>query len=166
MLQPKDILGKPVVATSSGREVGSVDHLLFEPGRHHLYGMVIKPRDKKDPERLLHSNDVKAIGSEAVTVEREEQVGLYDADDRARDYMQFGLHGLRVLTEDGNELGKVDTLLLNDDGSIEAYQTSGGLLGLTSGKQIKVSDVVSAGEDAIVVQSGVEESATSEEAAR
>ncbi len=152
MIQPKDLLGKSVIATATGTDLGSVDHLLFKPGEHRLYGFVIKPRDKNQPAQLLVRENVKAIGSEAITVQNEAQLAVYDADSQARDYMNLGLHGLKILTEDGNQVGQVDSVLLNDDGTINSYETSTGILGLGSKRQIQIADVIAVGGDALVVR--------------
>lgn len=153
--EPKDILDMPVLATSTGRDLGTVKQLLFLPGEHLLYGFVIKPRTKGDPDRILLRENIKSIGEAAVTIEKEEAAGLFDADSQARELLTAGgqLHGTKILTEEGNEVGKVDTLLLDESGSIAAYKISSGVLGLGSGHEIKVSSVVTAGPDAIIVSS-------------
>jgi uncharacterized protein YrrD len=45
----------------------------------------------------------------------------------------------------------VDKVLLNEDGSVASYQVAKGLLGFASRKEIPPSEVVSIGEDAVIV---------------
>jgi uncharacterized protein YrrD len=153
----RDLLNKAVLTISTGMQIGTVDQLLFEPGQHMLYGIVVKPRDKGEPQLVVRSGSVRSYGDQAITVQSEADATAFDADRKARELAGDGGHlgGLRVVTEDGNELGTVDTVEINDDGSIAAYRTGGGMLGLKSGKEIRPEQIVSAGPDAIIVSSAV-----------
>jgi len=63
----------------------------------------------------------------------------------------IGLKGMRIVTEDGNQLGKMGSLLMNEDGTIEAYHAKTGIMGFGKGRDIEPSNVLIAGEDAIIV---------------
>jgi uncharacterized protein YrrD len=150
--EAKDLLKKPVIATTSGQQLGEVDQLLFEPGQHALYGMVIKARDG-GPSLLLQREQIRSIGKDAITVEREESTERFDANSTAQHLANTGGHlgGLEVMTEDGEKLGKVDNVMLNEDGTVASYQISSGPLGLGGKRDILPSEVVTAGADAIII---------------
>jgi uncharacterized protein YrrD len=149
--EARDLLDMPVIATDTGRRLGEVDKLLFEPGAHAMLGLVVKPTDK-EPLLLLPRDKVRSIGKDAVTTVDEASLQVLDSDQHARRLAEGPGHlsGLRILTEDGDDLGKVDNVLLNDDLSVASYQVSTGLLGMSK-REFRVSDVVSAGPDAIVI---------------
>jgi uncharacterized protein YrrD len=153
----KDLLNLPVITTGTAREMGTVDQVLFEPGQHQLYGVVVKRQNKSDPDLVVHATDIKSYGDQAVTIESEDNTVLFDADQKARELAPASGHlgNTRVLTEDGSEVGKIDTVLINEDGSIAAYRTFGGLLGLSPGKEFPPDQVVSASEDAIIVVNSI-----------
>ncbi len=150
----KALLNMPIITTSTGKEVGTVEQVLFDPGQHHLYGIVVKRAEKSDPALIVLAAKVKSYGGQAITIENEGDAGVFDSDDKAREIAPSIGHlgGTKVLTEDGNEVGKIDTVMINDDGSIANYRTAGGLLGLGSGKDFSPDQIVSAGVDAIIVR--------------
>jgi uncharacterized protein YrrD len=150
----KQLLNMPVVATETGSEMGSVDQVLFQPGAHQLYGLVVKSREKSDPLRLVRAQNVKSYGDQAVTVTSEEDAVAFESDKTALEIAPASGHlgGRKVLTEQGNEVGKVETVIINGDGSVKAYRTAGGLLGLASGTEFTPAHVVSVGDDAIIVR--------------
>ncbi|MGE0059463.1 MAG: PRC-barrel domain-containing protein [Dehalococcoidia bacterium] len=150
----KQLLNMPIVAIATGKEIGTVQQLIFEPGQHQLYGLVVKRPDKSDPTLVVRAMNVKSYGDQAITIDSQQDATVFDSDERARAIASSPGHlrGVTVLSEDGNEVGKVDTVIINDAGAIEKYETSGGLLGLGSGKGFAPSQIVSAGEDAIIVR--------------
>jgi uncharacterized protein YrrD len=149
------LLNKPVYSISSGREMGTVYKLFFEPETHILYGYGLRAKQKKDPELLLRRLDVRAIGPDAITIASDDKVSFLDQDPRAGELEALGstLKGLRVVTEDGSDLGKMGTIMLNEDGTVEAYHAKTGILGFGQGRDIQPESVITAGEDAIIVSS-------------
>jgi uncharacterized protein YrrD len=152
MRDAKEILNLPVVVLESGLEVGKVRDLLFEPAEHRLYGMVIDGKGDR-PKMVLPRDRIGSIGENAVTIANLDQVSLFDSDETAQRLEKTGGHlgGMRVLTEGGNLIGKVDTVMLHEDGRIASYQTSSGLLGLGGKTDIQPEQVVTAGTDAIII---------------
>jgi uncharacterized protein YrrD len=148
-------MNRHVISVSTGRDLGSVNRLLFEPESYSLYGFGVRSKDKNDPEMVLLKRDVKAIGADAITVDSDDKVGVLNEDTRAQELVAMGkgLKGKPIVTEDGNQLGKMSTLVLNEDGGIRALHASSGILGRGAGKDISPGSVLIAGEDAIIVSS-------------
>ena len=155
MREAKQLLDLPVISVDSGKQLGLVDELLFEPGRHVLFGLVLK-REGDERRFLLQREQIKAVGKDAVTVEDESRLEVFDANEEARRIgaLTHGGHLLemKVLNEGGDVLGKVDKVMLEDDLTVSSYHASKGFLGLGSKQDIKPDEIVSAGEDAIVVR--------------
>ena len=152
----KELLNMPVLTISTGKEMGTVEQFLFEPGAHRLYGIIVKSSTKDEPDTVVLSAKIKSFGDKAVTIVSEQDATVFAADIRAQELAResTALNGIKVLTADGNEVGTIDTILINDDGTVAAYHTSSGLLGRGAGKDIAPDMVISAGKDAIIV-SGV-----------
>ena len=152
MKEAKDLVNMPIVSVATGRQIGQVKELLFEPGGHALYGLVLK---QPDDERVLlvRRENVRSFGNDAITIEDEAGAEVFDANDRAREIGLLGgshLGGMKVMDQDGNEIGEVDKVMLNDDGTINCYRAYSGLLGL-SHQDFRPDEIVSAGRDAIIV---------------
>jgi uncharacterized protein YrrD len=154
-MELKRLMNRRVISVSTGRELGNVNRLLFEPQSYSLYGFGVRSKGKNDPELVLLKRNVKAIGADAITVESDDRVGVLADDTRAQELVAMGrgLKGKPIVTEDGNELGKMSTLVLDEDGSIRALHASSGLLGRGAGKDISPGSVLIAGQDAIIVSS-------------
>jgi len=105
------------------------------------------------PAMVLPRDRIGAIGENAVTIASLDEVSILGSDETAQRLEKGGGHlgGMRVLTEGGDLLGKVDTVMIHDDGRIASYQTSSGLLGLGGKTDIQPEQVVTAGTDAIIV---------------
>lgn len=148
----KELLDKRVIATDSGREIGKVEQLLFSPGQHALMGLVLKAEDGK-PVLFLRRERVRSFGNDAITVSNESAVEVLDSDADARRLAKGPGHVLNmdVFTAGGDKLGSVDKVLLNEDGTVNSYRTSTGLLGMGAKQEIVPSDVIGASEDSIVV---------------
>ena len=64
--QATQLLDSPVIATESGKQLGLIDELIFEPGQYGLFGFVLKA-NSDNRKMLLPRAKVKAVGKDAVT---------------------------------------------------------------------------------------------------
>ena len=149
-----ELLDLPVISTATGSRLGKVHGLLFEPGQHLLFGFVLDG-EGGSPRLFLNRERIKSIGRDAITVEDDHSPEVFEGNERARDLAVRGgrLTGMKVFTEDGNQIGQIDRVMLNEDGSIDGYHSSSGLLGLGTRRDISPTEIVSAGADAIVISS-------------
>lgn len=126
--------GHKVVSTSSATTVGRVDELLVEPAQRAVVALHLK-KTEGDVDTLLWPA-MTAFGRDAVTVSGAE--ALVKADGRIAELAGKPAHllGKRVLTEDGDEQGKVQdvefdpetgtlTTLLTDRAEIPGERLSG-----------------------------------------
>jgi uncharacterized protein YrrD len=154
-MELKALMNRRVISVGSGREMGQVNRLLFEPESYTLYGFGIRPKRKNDPEMVLLRRDIKAIGADVITIDRDERVRPLLEDAHAQELVSMGkgLKGKPIVTEDGNELGKMATLVLAEDGSIRALHASSWPMGFGQGHDIDPGSVLISGEDVIIVSS-------------
>jgi len=154
----KELISMPVVATTEGRRIGRVKDVLFDPSAHALLGLMVGA-DDVDATMFLERQRIKGIGQDAVTVEGESALEPYAPAGRTREVVESGIHlrGANVLTEGGDSIGKLDRVLVNEDGTVASYRVSKGLLGFIYRKEIPPSEIVKIGEDAVIVADTVSE---------
>jgi uncharacterized protein YrrD len=154
-----ELLSMPVIATSEGKELGRVKDVLFDPERHALLGVMVSPSTGMDSLKFVGRDQIQAIGDAAITVTGTGALREVSSQPRAREIVDSGLHlrGTNVVTETGNSLGTVDKILIDDTGSVASYHASSGLLGFGDKTDIMPREVISIGEDAIVVMQSAEQ---------
>src|SRR5689334_17028830 len=89
-MELKALMNRRVISVSSGREMGQVNRLLFEPESYTLYGFGVRPKRKNDPELVLQRGDIKAIGADAITIDRDERVKPLLEDTHAAELVSMG----------------------------------------------------------------------------
>jgi uncharacterized protein YrrD len=144
----------PVISTREGREVGRVKDVVFDPGKHELLGMMVSTgASEGDPTMFLPRTAIHSIGDHAVTVDSEEKLTNASSYARVREVLDSGIHlkGSPVLTEAGDAIGKVDKILVDDEGRVAAYEVSHGLFSFINRRRIPPDGVISIGQDAIIV---------------
>jgi uncharacterized protein YrrD len=154
VIDAKNLLDMRVIATDTGRQLGVVDELLFEPGRHVLLGLLLKTEGDR-PQLLVTRANVQSFGRDAITVSVESAAEVLDANEHARQLGISGGHLLKidVLTQNGDKIGSIDRVLLNEDGTINCYRASSGFLGMGAKQDLSPEDVVAASKDSFVVSS-------------
>ncbi len=150
------LISRPVIDTSHGRQLGRVKDAVFDPEQQVFLGLLVEARPGGD--MFLQRERIRAFGGDAVTVESESSLTPLVAEPRARAVVESGVHlrGSPVVTEEGEKLGSLDHIALNDDGSIACYSVSSGFLSLGDRIDILPSRVKTIGVDAIVVAPDVD----------
>jgi uncharacterized protein YrrD len=148
-----DLVSMPVIATHEGRNLGRVKDVLFDTTEHAVLGLIIERR-RNDRALFLPRACIRSIGHDALTVSDTEELAAPEADPRAFQVMQSGIHikGTPVVTESGEAIGKVERILLTRDCGVAAYVTSHGPLGFGGKEEVRPEDVISIGRDVMVVR--------------
>jgi uncharacterized protein YrrD len=149
----------PVIAVNEGKELGRVKDVLFDPDRHALLGVMVSPNAGMDTLKFVDREQIESIGDSAITVSASAALTEISARPRAQEIANSGLHlrGTPVVTETGNSLGTVDKILIDESGNITAYHASSGLLGFGDRTDVLPEEVISVGDDAIVVMHSAEQ---------
>jgi uncharacterized protein YrrD len=152
-------LSKPVIPVNEGKELGRVKDVLFDPDRHALLGVMVSPNTGMDTLKFVDRDQIESIGDSAITVSGSSALTEVSSQPRAEEIVNSGLHlkGTSVVTETGNSLGTVDKILIDDTGNITAYHASSGLLGFGDRTDVLPDEVISVGDDAIVVTHSAEQ---------
>ena len=152
----EQLMSLPIFATSEGRELGRIKDVLFDPEQQVLLGVLVDTAHSSDDvggAMFIERAAIQSMGADAVTVSGDDVLRRLDDSQQARDVMESGIHlkGARVLTEAGDAIGKVDKVLIADDGRISGYTTASGLLGFGDKNEIDAGHVLKIGQDAIIV---------------
>jgi uncharacterized protein YrrD len=109
--------------------------------------------DQVQSQFFVNRQSIRAIGTDAVAVESGDALGGMESQAKAREVIESGIHlrGAKVISEEGNEIGKVDKVFVDETGMISGYRTSTGLLGFGQKDEITPDQVTTIGQDAIVV---------------
>lgn len=162
MRKGKSLIGLRVVGQSDGSELGNVWDLVFDHdsdevlalvlSESHLFGLI--------KTQVVPWNQVRSIGDDAVLVDSAaSKIAAPDAP-RINAVMERGtaFSGSRILSEDGQDLGTLADLHLDEaTGRVVGYEVSGGFVSDTlRGKRfLPASSDLKLGADTALVPSGV-----------
>lgn len=120
-MRARELKGRPVLDVVEAREVAKVEAVVVDPEARRVVGLRVK-----GDRPLLPMGSVKALGPDAVTVEGVDALRLPQpgAEQRAIDDSLDPL-GRLVLADDGTELGTVDDLEADDDGTLRSLTVAG-----------------------------------------
>lgn len=161
MRKSQDVLGLPVFAISSGKEIGVVRDLLFD-SRQHLYGLLVESKGWMKRRRCIPADRITSFGLDAVTVDSEEALeGSLEGEHDKVVGVCSGKHklkGLPVMTATGHELGRLENVyFLEEVGTLIGYElTDGFLTDLREGrKALRTTECLTWGDDALIVPGNV-----------
>lgn len=153
MRKRKELQGLAVVDVSGGRKLGSVRDLVVSPENGRIVALIVSGGMLGGAESWVSVDDVRAIGSDAVTVEAENvarpEAEMPDGIRAARDASR-SLTGKKVVTANGTLVGTVSDYLVDDtEMRVTGLTIGGGLLSTEEG--LAADRVLSVGPDAIIV---------------
>jgi len=118
-------IGRKVISRASAEALGVVAHVLIDPERGFVTGLVI---GKGKKAQLIDWDQIGGFGPDAVVVSDEAALRA-PADDRERRAASgdLGLVGKRALSEAGNELGQLDDITFDPaTGALDVLRVGGG----------------------------------------
>ncbi|TCS83812.1 PRC-barrel domain-containing protein [Tepidibacillus fermentans] len=150
-----DVIGLPVLDTSSGKMIGSVKDVYFND-EGSLMGIAVESKSFFSKTAFLSFENIGAIGDDAVTVGTKRLLSPLDAIDHYHGFYSGKtlLKGQPIITTNGHELGHVeDVYFMEEMGKIIGYELSDGLLSdITEGRRvIEFPQKMIIGEDAMIV---------------
>lgn len=155
----KDLLNLPVVSNAAASEIGRVQEVLFNPGAHALFGLVVTPVEKDADLLLIPKRGIRSIGKDAITVDSLTGTEFFKNSARAQEISAAGGYreGMEVMTQSGESVGKVDKVTINEDGTVASYHSTTGFFG--SKHDIEPSEVVSSSREKLIISDNAREGA-------
>jgi uncharacterized protein YrrD len=129
MQKVSELVGKPIVSAETGERIGKVSDVLLDPEIRRVLGLVVGG-GLFTAEHVLLSLDVQTFGKDAVIARSVTRiVGPKEWHKQAVEATRSStLKHKRVLTTSGRALGEVHDVLLDDGGTVEAFEVAGGLM--------------------------------------
>lgn len=130
MRKGSDIIGKPLVSLASGKKFRRIRDVLFDQEENRLLGFLIQERGWFSDAQFLPLANVHAIGPDALVIKSADAVVRAHHVPHISGILAHNnvLKGTRMMTTDGHYLGTIVDLYYDDDGRIEGYDVSGGML--------------------------------------
>jgi uncharacterized protein YrrD len=154
----KELVGMTVFAIDGGRNVGTVDRLFFSTEEMRITDLIVSRGgamlEEPEPQRTLPTDRIKAVGRDAITIESEEILDVTTDGEVPDGRVAFDeIEREKVITESGDEIGQVSSVSFGDTTFLlEQVEVSRGFL--SGNAVIPVNQIVSIGEDVIVVKDG------------
>ncbi len=135
MIKASEVIGRSVTAREGGHEAGKVKDLVVDQTGKRVLGFILA-------EGLLKSTKVapwatlQAIGPDAVVLDSVANIVKAAESVEIKAALEGGtsIHGLRLQTTDGKDLGKVEDFYFDEvSGAVEGYEVSGGVFADTLG---------------------------------
>lgn len=152
----KELVGMTVFAIDGGRNVGTVDRLFFSPDEMRITDLVVSRGtavlEDPEPQRVLPTDRVKAIGRDAITIDSEDHLDVTPDGEVPGGRVAFDeIEREKVITESGDQVGEVASVSFSDETYLlEVIEVSRGFL--SGNAVIPVNQIISVGEDVIVVK--------------
>ncbi len=121
-----ELLGRSVLDLSTATTVGRIDDIVVDAASRRIAGFRLSKTP--GPSTWLAWDDVKAVGADAVTIERPEQVGDESAG-LGRGVRADKVIGGRLLTDEGREMGALADIEIDaESGAVHSLIISTGRL--------------------------------------
>ncbi len=156
MFKGNDVIGKPVITYSDGEIIEKIHDIVFSAESGRVLAFVVSEGGLFASARVLPFEGAKSIGPDAVTVESESSVITVEQNQEIEKLLEtdYVVRGLRVMTEEGKDLGKILDLYFHEDtGVIQGYEVSGGMFAdAISGRSfLPAPQTIKIGKDVVFV---------------
>lgn len=152
------LLDMPVFSISEAESIGLVKNIIIDPAEKCLMALAVDKRGWYHDVRVIPAGKIRSIGEDVINIDEKQSAKRAVNLPRIVENMHkpCSLVGSRIITDDGQVLGRVEHFFLNrEGGAISRLQVgAGGLFaGLLSGHvSIPATYVMTIGAEAIVVQ--------------
>ncbi len=161
LIKGNDVIGLKILSLKQGKQIDDVSDLVYDPQSHQVKALIVDKGGWFSDAKLILYKDVESIGKDAVMVKTTDVVRkASDISERVESIAKADnyLTKTKIVTESGTDLGTVSDIYFDDKtGRVEEFEVSQGIRNLQSGKKrVRVSDIVTIGEDATIVRAVAE----------
>jgi len=112
-----ELIGRPIMDLTTATTVGNIDDVVVDPNGRRVSGLRLGKKGSAAGDWLTWDR-ITAVGPDAVTIQAANQVETFVDDPSRRGLRGNGALGGRVLTDQGREIGVLDDVTIEDDGSL------------------------------------------------
>ena len=130
MATASEIVGRDVVIREGGKVAGKIKDLVVDPSGRQVLAFVIAEGAFKST-KVAPWAGVQAIGPDSVILATEGSIVKADDAPDIKTVLDKDLkvHGVRLQTTTGKDLGKIDDFRFDDlTGAVQGYELSGGVI--------------------------------------
>ncbi len=161
-IKASDIIGRKVMDVEQGKDVGTVQDVIYSPNSGNVFAFLTDDKGWFSGASVIYLGDIKSIGKDRILLKSE--LVMHDAVDEQKRFSGISntaksLQKTSVISENGNKLGVVTDFSFDaQSGSIESFDVVQQETGkLQKNISLNKSDVLTFGEDGMIVKSSVEE---------
>jgi uncharacterized protein YrrD len=130
MIRGRDILRLPVISRDMGKKVGQVEDFVIDRQGIRVLGVVVDEGGIFSDARVVPWPSVLAVGFDGVIIDSESSVVKASDVSEIHEVLERGfvLHGSRVETTAGRELGVIENFFFDSaTGALQGFELIGGL---------------------------------------
>lgn len=159
MLKAQSIIGKKVLSRLDGQRIDSVRDIVISKDHARIVALILDEGGLFSPATAVGFENVVSFGKDAVVITDSKQVVRVDHFPAVKEIMddRDSLVGKKVFTESGDQMGKIEDVYFDEStGNLTALEISGKLVATArnSSAQLTMSDLVSIGPDAVIINMG------------
>ncbi len=156
MIKGKEIIGRNIVALSTGEKVETVHDVVFDHQANRVLALLVEEGGWFRSAKAIPFERIRSIGEHAVMIGSPEDVTTSRDDARLADALESKttLIGMTLLTTDGQNLGRIADVYFDEhSGAVVGYEATGGLFAdMSSGRAfVPAPSDVQIGADAAIV---------------
>lgn len=162
LVKGTDIIKAKIYTIDKGKAIEDVDDVIYNPKENRVEAFLVNGGGLFSEPRVVLLSDAAGVGRDAIVVENE--AALKSASELKESLASIVTGGDyltqdKIITEEGADLGKVTDILFDSrTGEVREFEVSRGLEDVASGrKRVKISDIITVGEDAVIVRGYTEE---------
>ncbi|MCK8818097.1 PRC-barrel domain-containing protein [Natroniella sulfidigena] len=156
MRRGQELIGLPIVDLEDGELIGKVVDILFSPEKKELLGVKAKNNKLWKGARLIPQKSLYTLGKDIVVINNKRDLKQAEKSVASLNSGKEVM-GKEVITEEGQVLGAVEDVIIDQDQKLLGYELTDGLIQdiLTGRKLILFAEIeLTYGEDIIIVTNG------------
>ncbi len=157
MRKAKSLLGLSVITRTDGKNLGTTRDLIFSDNSQKLIALMLTERELFGmvDAKCIPWNLVREVGIDAIMVDGDESVQNVHTDSIIAEAYdaKHSIVGKQVTSDQGENLGHISDLYLDDSGFVTAFEVSGGLFADAVGgkRYLELPSQMKVGDDVIIV---------------
>jgi uncharacterized protein YrrD len=151
MQRVNELFGKEVVSQTSGEKQGTVRDIVFDEDASNIVALLVGGFIGRDRALRWTSvasvGDVVVLGGEGTLNKLGEDLEVADLHKKRQ-----SITGTEIVTQEGEKIGEVRDLFVNERGQVGGYEVSRGLVSDMRGRKfLPIRNIRAIGKDTIIV---------------
>jgi uncharacterized protein YrrD len=151
MRKANELIGKTIVQQGNGERIATVYDVVVDDEVRRVVALLIQTGGWLRDARVVPWSRIASIG-DVILVRGDAPVIVKASDTEIADQVKQNVRisGTAIVTDNGERIGTVGDLFIDDDGRVLGYEVKQGFLSLAGHKFLPVSDVQAIGQDAVI----------------